>query len=144
MRWSISGLGALAGVLALLGCGSAKEDEYKRDANAICASANKRLDKLPRPSSLAEVAEIAKREIAIRKDVITQLGELAAPTKIAGGATAVFSDQETREERARAVERAAEDRDEKKLRKIREEGKEEYALEAGRATAFGLRDCAEL
>lgn len=131
-------------VLALTGCGTAKDKEYRKEANAICAAADKRLDKLPRPSSLREVAETAKREIAIRKEVIAQLGELPPPVAIAGGANNVFKDQEAREERAHALEKAAEEKDRKKLRKVREEGKAEFGVEAERARAAGLAACAEL
>jgi len=144
MRWTISGFGALVGVLALMGCGSAEKKDYLREANAICASAQKRLDKIPGPSSPAQVPSVTKRELAVRKDAIAQLGELAAPLEIAGGADDVFQDLETRQERARAMMKATEDKDEKKLREIKEEARTESVLEAGRATAAGLRDCAEL
>ena len=144
MRWTISGFGALVGVLALMGCGSAEKKDYLREANAICASAQKRLDKIPRPSSLAQVSRVTKRELAVRKDAIAQLGELAPPVEIAGGADAVFEDLETRQERARAVLKAAEDKDEKKLREIKEEARTESAVEVWRARAASLRDCSEL
>ena len=145
MRRGFSGFGAFVAVLAVMGCGgSAKEKDYVREANAICAAANKRLDKLPKPSSLHEIAEVAKREIAIRKEVIAQLGELTPPTDFAGAADNVFKDQEAREERAHAVEKAAEAKNRKKLRKIREEEKTEFGVEAQRARAVGLHDCAGL
>jgi len=145
MRWSVSAFGALVGVLALMGCGSAAmEKDYLGEANAICASAQKRLDKIPRPSSPAEVRSVTKRELAVRKDAIDQLGELAAPIDIAGGADEVFKDLETRQEHARAVMKAAEDKDEKKLREIKQKARTESALQAGRARATGLGDCAEL
>ena len=145
MRPAISGFGALAAVLAFLGCGSAaKEKDYVREVNAICAAADKRLDKLPSPSSLGDLAEVTKQEIAIRKEVVAQLGELTPPTHFAGAADNVFKDQEAREARAHAIEKAAEHKDRKKLRKIREEGKTEFGVESQRATAAGLHDCAEL
>ena len=144
MRRCICGVSAIVGVLALFGCGSAKEKEFRREANAICAAAAKRLDELPKPSSLAQVAKVAPREVAIRQEVIAQLGELSAPKNIAGGFGEVFADQEARQGRARAIMKAAKDKDEKELRKIRGEGKSEYKIEAGRAKAFGLGTCAEL
>lgn len=145
MRPAICGFGALAAVLALLGCGSAaKEKDYVREVNAICAAADKRVDELPRPSTLGEIAEVTKREIAIRKEVIAQLGELTPPTDFAHAADNVFKDQEAREERAHALEKAAEHKDRKELRKIREEGKTEFGVESQRATAAGLHECAEL
>ena len=134
----------LVALAAFMGCGSAKEKEYLREGNAICAAADKRLDKLPRPSSLGQVAKVAKREVAIRKEVIAQLGELAPPIEISGGANNVFKDQEAREERAHALEKAAEEKDRKKLREIRHEGKTEFGVEAQRARAVGLHDCAGL
>ena len=144
MRWGICGVSAIVGVLALFGCASAKEKEFRREANAICAATAKRLDELPKPSSLAQVAKVADREVAIRQDVLAQLGELSAPKDIASGFGEVFAGQEARQARARAVMKAAKDKDEKKLREIREEGKSEYKIEAGRAKAFGLGNCAEL
>lgn len=144
MRSSISGFGALVGVLALMGCASAKEKEYRREANAICAAAAKRLHELPSPSSVAETAKVAKQEVAIRKEAIAQLGEVAPPFAIAGGANNVFSDQEAREERAHAIEKAAEDKDEKKLRELQHEARTEFPLEAHRARAARLGDCADL
>lgn len=144
MRWSVPGVGALVGVFALMGCGSGKEKEYLREANAICAAADKRLDELPRPSSLAEVAKVAKEEVAIRKEAIAQLGEVAPPLDVAGGANNVYKDQEAREERAHALEKAAEEKDRRKVREIREEGETEFPVEAERAKAVGLRACADL
>lgn len=132
------------GVLALMGCGSGKEKEYLHEANAICAAADKRLDELPRPSSLAEVAKVAKEEVAIRKEAIAQLGEVAPPLDVAGGANNVYKDQEAREERAHALEKAAEEKDRRKVREIREEGETEFPVEAERAKAVGLRACADL
>ncbi len=143
MRWSMTGLGALVGVLALTGCGSADKKEYLREANTICAAADKRLGETKRPRSLARLADVAKREIAIREDALTQLGELAPPTDIAGGANETFKDLETRHERALAVEKAAEDKDRAELRKVEREGSKEFGVEAERARAVGLRDCAE-
>ena len=145
MRRGISGFAALVAILAFMGCGgSAKEKEYTREVNAICAAADKRMDKLPKPSSLDEIAKVTKREIAIRKEVIAELGELTPPTDFAHAADSIFKDQEAREERAHALEKAAEDKDKKKLRKIREEGEMEFGVEAQRAIAAGLQDCAEL
>ncbi len=132
------------GVFALMGCGSGKEKEYVREANAICAAADKRLDELPRPSSLAEVAKVAKEEVAIRKEAIAQLGEIAPPLDVAGGANNVYKDQEAREERAHALEKAAEEKDRRKVREIREEGETEFPVEAERARAVGLHACADL
>ncbi len=132
------------GALAVMGCGSAKEKEFRREANAICAAAHKRLDELPRPSSLAQVAKVAEREMAIREEVIAALGELPPPIEIAGGTTNVFSDQEARLERAVAVHEAAKDNDRKKLREIRHEGETEFPVEAERARAVGLSACAEV
>ena len=146
MRRGISGSGALVAVLAFMGCGSTagKEKEYVREANAICAAADKRLDELPRPSALSQVAKVAKREVEIRKEVIAQLGELTPPVDFAHAADNVFKDQEAREERAHAVEKAAEDKNRKELRKIREEAKTEFGVEAQRAIAAGMHACAEL
>lgn len=146
MQCGVCRLVALAGLLALIGCGSEKEKEekYRSEANAICAAEAKRLDRLPKPSSLAEVAKVAEREIAIREDILAKLGAVVAPKEIKGGASEVFGDQEARLERAEAVKEAAKHKDRKKVRKVRHEGRAEFALEAGRAKAFGVPACAEL
>jgi len=144
MRWSLSGFGALVGLLALTGCGSAETEEYLREANSICAAADKRLGKTERPSSLARVADAATKEIAARKEAITQLGELTPPKEIVGGTDEVVQDLETRQERAEAVKKAAEGKHRAELRKIGDEGRKEFGVEAERARAVGLRDCAEL
>lgn len=144
MRPSISGFGALLGVLALVGCGSAENEEYLRKANAICASAAKRLGESERPSSLARVAARAEREIAVREVAVTQLGELIPPKDVVDGANEVLAGLETRQERAEAVKKAAEDKQRAELRKIERQGRREFGLEAGHAEAVGLRECAEL
>lgn len=144
MRRGISGFAVLVALLGVIGCGSSEEKEYRREVNAICAAADKRLDKLPGASSLDKVAKVAKREVAIRKEVVAKLGELPPPMPIANAAQNVFEDQEAREERAHAIEKAAEKKDEKEVRKIRREGKTEFAVEAQRAREAGLHDCAEL
>lgn len=144
MRGSISGFGALAGILALMGCGSAPEKDYRREANAICAAAQKRLEEIPKPTSSKELVRVTEREVAVREEVIKQLGELPPPIKFAGGANAVFKDLEARQERAHALIKAVEEKHEKELRKIEEEERVEAPLEAARAEAAGLRDCAHL
>ena len=143
MRRGISGLGVVLAVLGSIGCGSSsKEEEYRRDANAICAEADKRLDELPRPSSLDKIAKVAKQEVAIRKEVVAELGELAPPMPIKNVSTNVFEDQEAREERAHALEKAAEKKDRKEVRKLQREGKVEFGLEAERAKEAELDACA--
>ena len=144
MRWSVSGFGALVGVIAFTGCGSALQKEYRREANAICAAAKKRLDEIPRASSRAQIPRVAERELAVREEVIARLGELAPPVDIAGAADNVFQDLEARQERTRALKKAAEDKDEKKLREIEKEARTESPFEAERARAGGLPACAEL
>lgn len=144
MRRSITGFGGLLCVLALTGCGSAEKKEYLRKANAICAAADKRLGETGGPSSLARTADAAKREIAIRKDVITKLGELTPPKEIVGGANETLAGLEMRQERAGEVKKAAEDKHRAELRKIEDEGRREFGVEAEHAKAVGLRDCAEL
>ncbi|HEV2723641.1 MAG TPA: hypothetical protein VGV10_03330 [Thermoleophilaceae bacterium] len=126
-----------------MGCASADKKEYLREANKICAAADKRLGEAKRPHSLARLADAAEKESAIRKEAITQLSELAPPKDISGGANEVIHDLETRHHRALAAKKAAEDKDRKELRKVEHEGRKEFGVETERAKAVGLRDCAE-
>ena len=144
MRWGTSGVAALAGVLALMGCSSAEEKDYLREANAICADAKKHLEKIPTPSSRAQEASAAKRKLSIREEAIKKFGELPPPRKISGAADGVFQDLEARQERARALQHATEEKDVKEVREIRKEARTEGPFEAGRARAADLADCAEL
>jgi hypothetical protein len=144
VRQGISGLGVLVASLLVVACGSGEKDEFLRDANAICAAADARLEKLPRPSSAGQVAKVVKREVAIRKEAIAKLGELHPPMQVKGGADSVLTDQEAREKRAHAMEKAAEDKDEKGLRKIQDAAEKERKLESQRAIAADLPDCAAL
>lgn len=144
MRWSMSGLGALVGVLVITGCGSAEKKEYLREANAICAAAGKRLGETKRPSSLEGIADDAEREIGIREDALTKLGELTVPPDVKGGAAELSHDLEERQKRAEAIKRAAEGKHRAELRKIEHEGRTEFGVEAERARAFGVPACAEL
>ena len=144
MRWSLFGVGALVGILALMGCASAEEKDYLREVNAICAEAKKHLGEIPSPSSPAEVPKIIERQLTIREEVIAKFGELAPPINIAGGADNVFKDLEARQERARALKEAVEHKEEKEVRKLEEEARTEAPIEAGRARAAKLDDCAEL
>lgn len=146
MRLCVWGFGALAGVAVLIGCGGGglKEEDYLHEANAICGEAAKRLEKLPEPSSLREVAKVKAREVAIREKVVAALGELTPPLELAGGADNVYADQEAREERAKAIEEAAKKKDRKEYRKLREEERTEFPIEETRARTIGLHACAKL
>jgi hypothetical protein len=143
MRWSVSAYATLVIVVALTGCSSPKVEEYRREANSICATAKKRLGKEPKPSTPEEIARKAKREIAVRQDAINTLGELRVPLDL-HGANSVIHDLEARQERARAVEKAAKDKDRAKLRELEHHEHEEAEVEVGRAREVGLHDCAEL
>jgi hypothetical protein len=143
MRWCVPGVGALVGVLALTSCASTEVKAYKREANAICAAADKRLGKAPRPSATPQFAKVVEREITIREHAIAELGELNVPPDI-GRAHAVIEDLESRQERAHVVKKAAEARDAAMLREAEETASEEIEFEAQRAKDADLPDCAKL
>lgn len=144
MRSSRFGLGALVGVLALTGCGTPGKEEYLLEANAICALGHKKLEEIPEPSSPKEVADILEQEITAREDVIVQLEELVTPDTIAGGVEGVIKGLETRQERARAMKKAAEDKDKAALREEEEKERMEFEREAHHAEAVGMDECAEV
>lgn len=143
MRWRVSWLGALVGVVALLGCSSTQVDDFLHDGNAICAGAQKRLGKHPKPSSPAEIAKEVKHEIEVREAAIAELEELGVPMNISG-ATAVVDHLIARQERARAIEKAAKKEQLEKLRKLEEHDHKEHEVEAAHARELGLHRCAEL
>ena len=144
MRWSRFGLGALVGILALAGCGTPGKDEYLLEANAICALGHKKLEEIPEPSSPEEVAAITEQEITVREEVLVQLEELVTPHEIAGGVEGVIKALETRQERARAMKKAAEDKDKAALREEEEKERMEFEREAHHAEAVGMDECADI
>lgn len=131
------------GVLLLTGCASSQVDDYRSKANASCAAAKKRIGQEERPSTPDEAAKAAEREMTAREEAISYLSELVVPINIEG-ATVVLEDLEHRQERARKVKKAAEAKDESELEKLEEEERAELGVEAQRAKALGLDDCAEL
>lgn len=143
MSRSVVALGAIVGVVLLAGCATSEVDDYRSKANASCAAAKERLGKAEKPSTPAEAAKAAEREMTAREEAISYLSELVVPIHIEG-ATVVLDDLEHRQERAGKVKKAAEAKDESELEKLEKEERKELGLEAQRAKAVGLDDCAEL
>lgn len=69
-------------VLALAGCGGEErlsKNEYVRQADAICAKYERRLDSIPEPRSLREVSPFIERGLPLAKDELAELEELRPP-----------------------------------------------------------------
>jgi hypothetical protein len=90
------------------------------------------------------VPAVATREIAIRREVIAGLSQLAPPQKLASSATGVIRNLNAQQARARAVKRAAEHNDGAKLSGIEDRGATSLEREAIEADDLGLSDCAQI
>ena len=78
VRLAASALAALA----LAGCGGEErlsKPEFVRQANAICAKYERRLDAIPEPRELREVQSYIDRGVPLAKQELAELAELRPP-----------------------------------------------------------------
>jgi hypothetical protein len=124
MRIRVLALAALAVVAALAaGCGGGGGDrltkeDYIAKADAICKSANEKLDALPAPESLEDVASLADDAIAIQEDALSQLRDLKPPEADEARLNEAYDLLGQQVEIGRQIAQAAKDGDEAKVQEL--------------------------
>jgi hypothetical protein len=80
----IAGLAVIGAAALIAGCGGGDSDapsaeEFRQQADAICADANARLGALEEPASAAEILPYLQAGLPIQEDEIARIRELEAP-----------------------------------------------------------------
>ena len=82
------GVATLGAVIALAGCGGGSDslsaDEFRSQADAICADANKKTDALAEPQSNDDVLAYLRAGLTVEAAQLSQLEDLKAPSDLEG------------------------------------------------------------
>jgi hypothetical protein len=83
VRGHLAALGAAA-LLAWAGCGGEEESggDYREDANAICREAERKIEALPVPSSIADFERYLRKALEISKQYDREFQALAPPAEL--------------------------------------------------------------
>jgi hypothetical protein len=135
---------ALAAVAA--GCGGGdrlSREEYVKQADAICAKYEKRLDALPQPESTEDLKMLVDKGLPIAREGNTELKDLKPPEDLEAKVEEWHERNDRNLELIADLGQAAEDGDEERIQTLAAEA-EENETEADRlAGEIGLKDCAE-
>ena len=135
-------LGAVAA-----GCGGGGDDrlsraEYVKQADAICAKYEKRLDALPEPQDLKGLQTLVDKGLPIAREGNAELKELKPPEDLEA------KDEEWHKRNDRNLKliedlgKAADAGDEEKIQSLASEADRNETEADGLASEIGLKDCA--
>ncbi len=87
-RRPLAGIAALGAVAVIAGCGGGSDsltaDEFRTQADAICADYNRQSDALSDPSSPDEILPSLKEILPLQQDQLTKLKALEPPSELSG------------------------------------------------------------
>jgi hypothetical protein len=142
---------ALAWVLALGACSSGGEGEerlsraeYIRQADAICASYDKRLGTLGRADSVEELARNAERALPIARDGVAELRELSPPEQLEPRVEEWLERNDENVEKIEELGDAAREGDETAVQAIAADAADNEREADRLARRIGLRSCARV
>ena len=148
MRRARVALVAAAVVLAAAACGDGdgedrlSREEWVRAADAICTDYDGRLEQLPDPNTLDELADVAERAHPIARAGVRRLRALRPPAELAND---VDEWLDRNDANVRTIERlgdAARAGDETRVQEIASAGADNEAAADALARELGLRACA--
>lgn len=118
-------------------------EEYVRRADAICADYDRRLDDLPDPEDVGEVAELAEEAFPIVQEGIRKLRELRPPQELGPQVEAWLRLNDANARSIHSLEEAAGDGDVRRVQEIASEAAENERRADELAKELGLEECAK-
>ncbi len=142
----VLGFTALALAAAAAGCGGGdrlSQAEYVKQADAICAKYEERLDALPQPKSTADLKTLVDKGLPIAREGNAELNELKPPEDLEAKVEEWHKRNDRNLELIEELGQAAEDGDEEKIQTLASEADENESQADRLARELGLEDCAE-
>ena len=137
-----------AAALVLGGCGGGNgggeemtADEFRQQADAICAEFEGRLDDLGRPESLDDLQNFVSEAVPIIEEGNAQLQELNPPDELQEQWDRAMEINNEQLETVRDLREAVEDGDQARVQELIEAGNESNAEADQLAADLGLEDC---
>lgn len=142
-----------AAVMGVAGCGGDDDEdggsgaltkaELVSKADAICGDLNKRIDALPAPDSVEDVATFSEDALKIFEPAVADLKALEPPDEVEADYDRAMELLDDQIDRTKELQQAGEDKDEAKIRSVIAEG--DKADEEGDKLAkkIGLQKCGE-
>jgi hypothetical protein len=136
----------LAACLTIAGCtdggnGRLTGEEFISQADAICASANARVAALVNPKTLADLAVLSRKALAISSDQLERLRALRPPEELEPELDRMYGLTEEQNDLVGRIGDAAEAGDEKAIEKLVAKA-DPLEKESDRITQnIGLREC---
>ncbi len=85
-RRPLAGLAALGAAALIAGCGGGSDsmsaDEFREQADAICAEGDERVATIPEPTTADQVAPSLEQALSVADDQLARLGELDPPDEL--------------------------------------------------------------
>lgn len=108
-RRPLAGIAALAAAAALAGCGgggsdSLGADEFREQADAICADSDERIATLTEPTAADQILPFLQAGLPIQADELERFGDLEPPEELRAGAGEI---QELNQQRQDLIQQAA-------------------------------------
>jgi hypothetical protein len=144
-------LAALVSVAAvvLVACGGGdgsgdrlSEEEFRQQANGICADYNERIADLGSPTSPEDIPDYVERGIPVIEEGIARLRELNPPEDLEDDFNTMLDETEKAIPAARKLSEAAAEEDAAAVQEAISEGQEADAESDRLATELGLDECA--
>ncbi|MBD0290822.1 MAG: hypothetical protein ICV74_06165 [Thermoleophilia bacterium] len=136
----------LAGGCSLGGGGSGEalsKSEYRARADGICAEYERRLDALPRPGSIADLAPLARKALPIAREGVRKLRELRPPAELAPGVRRWLARNDANVANIERLGAAAASGDTTRVQEIASAAKENEREADALARSLGLHACAQ-
>jgi hypothetical protein len=137
-----------AAALVLGGCGGGNgggeemtADEFRQEADAICAEFEGRLDDLGRPESLDDLQNFVSEAVPIIEEGNAQLQELNPPDELQEQWDRAMEINNEQLETVRDLREAVEDGDQARVQELIEAGNEANTEADQLAADLGLEDC---
>ncbi len=140
MRTALAGAAAL--VLLAAGCGGGDGNDFREQADAICADYQERIDAVEVPSSLQELAGSAAEVAGLIEDGTAELAELEPPDDLEDAYGDWIGLNEQGAARLREISAAAEQDDQARVQELAGLADRNEREADARAEELGLEDCA--
>jgi hypothetical protein len=134
-------------VLALAACGGGNDgdqltaEEFREQADAICAEYEGRLDELETPQSLDDVQQYVDDAVPILEEGTAELGGLQPPDELEEDWNRAMEVNREQLENVQALQQAVEDGDQAEIAELLQQADEARQESDELATQLGLEEC---